>query len=170
MRVCWPTISVRPRSERGPRDGAPEPIAIDRLQQVVHRLHVKGANGVIVVCGDEHHEGHRRGVQCPQHLESVTSGHADIEEEQIRATARYRGDRFTPRPAFADNLHTRILLEQATDTLASKPFIIHDHRAEGARLDRDRIAVRHRRHLALRCSLCPRNRYAVTPRRLIAAT
>ena len=61
-----------------------EPLAVERLQQVVERAHLERPQRVLIVRGDEDHERHALAADRLDHLEPVHLRHLDVEEHQIR--------------------------------------------------------------------------------------
>ena len=47
---------------RGPHQGCQQPLAADRLEEVVERVDLEGIDGELVEGGNEDHQGHRLGV------------------------------------------------------------------------------------------------------------
>ena len=61
-----------------------EALVVERLQQVVQRMRLEGAQGELVVGGHEDHHGHTTDADRLQHVEAVDLGHLNVQEEQIR--------------------------------------------------------------------------------------
>src|SRR5689334_1541751 len=68
----------------GPPDGFGQPLPPYRLEDVVDGLEVEGLDGEALVGGDEHDERRcgEAGEQ-PGEVESVESGHVDVEEDDV---------------------------------------------------------------------------------------
>ena len=62
------------------------PLAIERLQQIINRIHLERPNGVLVERSRKHDLGKRHLAveQLLQHAESVEARHLHIEEHQVR--------------------------------------------------------------------------------------
>ena len=86
-------MAVRRRSRSPPFDalqlllrageGLAEALAVERLEQVVDRVHVERAQRVAVVGGDEDDERHLVGADRVDHVEAVGAGHLHVEEHQV---------------------------------------------------------------------------------------
>ena len=61
-----------------------EPLAAQRLEEVVDRADLVGVHRPVVVGGDEHHRrGHGHRGEHPGELQPVEPGHADVEEDDL---------------------------------------------------------------------------------------
>ena len=68
-------------------EGGFEPFVAEGFKQIIERVGLKGADGVLVVCGNK--DGERHGV-CPNsfdHFQAVELGHLHIEEDEIKGLA-----------------------------------------------------------------------------------
>jgi hypothetical protein len=59
--------------------GLPQPILIDRLQQIIERMDLERPDRILVVRGDEDDRRLMRVAQSSHHLESVEPRHLDVE-------------------------------------------------------------------------------------------
>ena len=75
-------VLARLQPHARPRQRLGQPLLAERLQQVVHRVHLERAQRVLVVGGREDHR-HLTADQL-QHLEAVQLRHLHVEEHQIR--------------------------------------------------------------------------------------
>jgi hypothetical protein len=107
-----------------------EALVVEGLQQVVQRLRLEGAQGELVVGGDEDHYGHTAGADRPEHVEAVDLRHLDVQEEQVRRRLLDHPDRFPAVRALGDDLHVPGLREQAADAPARQRLVVHDHGAD----------------------------------------
>ena len=62
---------------------AAEPIAIERLQQVIERRHLERLNGVLIVCGYENDDRATLGIELLQNSEPVQLRHLHVQEHQV---------------------------------------------------------------------------------------
>ncbi|MNV35677.1 hypothetical protein D3C71_1271290 [compost metagenome] len=73
---------VAGRAGPQPRQRLGEPVRADRLEQVVDRLDVEGAGGIVGMRGDEDHGG--CGFLAVQEIESRAGSQFDVQENGIR--------------------------------------------------------------------------------------
>ena len=71
----------RSRARFGAIERALETLGGKRFEQIVGRLRVEGAHGVLIVGGDEDHG--RLGVDQLEHLEAIELRHLDVEENKV---------------------------------------------------------------------------------------
>ena len=101
-----------------------EPLGLDRLQEIVDRIHREGIDRVFVIRGGEDDE--RIAVEALQQIESGQPGHLDVQEQHIdvvRAKKRHR--RFRIRRA-AHDLDARGCLKQTHQPLHRQPLVVDD--------------------------------------------
>jgi hypothetical protein len=98
-------------------------------------MRLEGAQGELVVGGDEDHHGHMTDADRLQHVEAVELGHLDVQEEQIRRRLFDGLDRFPAVRAFGDDLDVLCLREQVAYALARQRLVVHDHGADRHRAD-----------------------------------
>src|SRR5215212_4426908 len=79
----YPSCRVAPRYARA-GEGVVEPLSLERLEQIVERVDLEGAQRVLVEGGHEHHRGHPLGAHFGDHPEAVEVGHLDVEKDQVR--------------------------------------------------------------------------------------
>ena len=134
-RARFPRQLRRGRPLSQPRLGALqrplEALGAERLQQVIHRVGVESAHGVLVV---RRHEDHRRGVgprlDQLQHLEAVQFGHLDVEKHQVR---RGLGDglhRLEPVGALGHDLDFRVRRQHFAQEPARQFFVVDNYRPQ----------------------------------------
>ena len=106
-------------------EGFAEALLVDRLQQVVERMHLEGAHGVTVVGGDKN--GQRQSALLLQRLhyaEAVDFGHLDVEEDQVWLLALDSGDGRAAVTALGHDFQVGFFLQQAAQTPAGKGFVV----------------------------------------------
>ena len=103
--------------------GQRHPLRLRRLQQIIDRAVLEGADRVLVVRGDEDHMG--PAGQRPGRLDAVHPRHADIEKDDIGSQALHDGYRLA---AVAGLTHDQELgprfLQAVDDLLAHQAFIV----------------------------------------------
>ena len=108
-----------------------EALAVERLQQVVERLDLEGAQRVLIVGGHEHDRRHALGADRLNHLEAVELRHVHVEEHEIGRLGEDGLDGFDAVPGFADHLDVRFRTEQRFHPLARERLVVDDERADG---------------------------------------
>ena len=119
------------------RETAPRPIerlleavGVDRLQDVVHRVHRKGIHGVLVEGGDEDELSRQVGFdEPPRDLEAGQSRHLHVQKDDVGPEIAGLAQRVEAVRRLADNLDTASLTQQKAQLL-SRELLIVDH--EGA--------------------------------------
>ena len=107
-------------SRRAARSSAcAEPIARDRLQQIVDRFLLEGGDGVLVVRRLED-DGRPRLPQVPRHVESADLRHRDVEQQDVGPQRRDMVQRLDGVGRLADALHVQ-LVEQAAQPRRAPP-------------------------------------------------
>ena len=117
-------------AELGLGQGRLEALGAERLEQVVRRVHLEGAQGVPVVGGDEHHG--RARIQQLQHLEAVQPGHLDIQEQQVRRLLRGRPDGLEAIPAGGQHLDLRMAGQVLQEQGAGQVLVVRQQGGEPA--------------------------------------
>ncbi len=112
-----------------------EALAVERLQQVVERVDVEGAQRVVIERRHKHDERHARRTDGLDDLETARAGHLDVEEDQVRLQPPDGIDRLGPGGALGDDLQPVFRREERAQPLASKGLVIGDEDAH--------LAVRH---------------------------
>jgi len=86
-----------------------EPLLVERLEQVVHRRDLEGAQGVAVVGGDEDDGGQVAVGELPQHLEAVEVRDLDVQEEGVDGVGGQRLHRPAAAVEAADDVDVGVL-------------------------------------------------------------
>lgn len=107
-----------------------QPGARGRLQEVIERAGVKGAQGMLVVGRDENDGRQLLRPQGVEHVEPVHPRHLDVQEYQVRLVFADGGHRRRAVPAFAGYLYIRLGREQRAETLAPERLVIHQECAD----------------------------------------
>ena len=103
---------------------------IHGLQQIVHRARLEGANGVLVVRGDEHHQRHGFLRQLREHFETRHARHLDIEEHQVRLVGRDGRDGFAAVRALGNDLEILRCQQPDFQPAPGERFVVDDDRAD----------------------------------------
>ena len=106
-----------------------EPLAAERLEQVVERVHVERAEGELVVGRHEHDRRHPLGSHGGDDAEAVELGHLHVEEDEVGPVPLDRAHRFGAAGTGGDHLHVGLLAEQRRQPLARHRLIVRDDRA-----------------------------------------
>ena len=105
--------------------GQRQPLRVRRLQQIVDRALLEGADRVFVVGGDEDHMD--LAGQRPGRLDAVHPGHADVEKDDVGFQALHHGDRLAAIAGLADDQELGPGFLQAVDDLfAHQALIVGD--------------------------------------------
>ena len=107
----------------------PEPFRVDWLQQVVHRVHRERPQRVLVVGGDEDHDGNLARVEFLDHLEPVEHGHLHVEQHEVRPEPPDRLDRLPPVEARAGDLDVRLAGQQRPQPVDRQRLVVHQEQA-----------------------------------------
>ena len=137
------------RGRRGGRGAAPalhlgqgllQALQAHRLGEVVHRVELEGAHGMVGVRGDEH-DGRRPG-QCAQRVrqrQAVLAGHVDVEQHGIDGAAagrlqqrqRLGGVRGLGHGVARLRLLRLAVGQQRAQARAGQGFVVHDQDVHG---------------------------------------
>lgn len=104
---------------------------VEGLEQVVEGVDFEGAQGMLIVGGDE--EGRRHAVHAHRfdHIEAIQFGHLDIQEHEVRPQGFDGHHRLAAIAAFARDVHIRRVGEKVPQALAGEGFVIHDEDTDG---------------------------------------
>jgi len=111
-----------PRASQGPV----EPVLPDRLEQIVDRARVEGAESISVVSRQKNCDRHADGADRSQYLKSVDLWHLHIEEDEIGLLVSNRVDRRLAVAAFADDLDVGVAPKQTPDRAPRQPLIVRN--------------------------------------------
>ena len=104
-------------------DRREEAIAAERLQQVVDRRELEGADGVLIVGrGEDHRRRPRLGLA--QHVEPRQARQADVEAHQRRPRRRDHPDRPFAVPGLADDREPTVGLEEVPQLLPRERLVV----------------------------------------------
>jgi hypothetical protein len=127
-----PDADQHPLEERRVGRAAQAPHLVERLgealgahglHQVVHRLHLEGRHGVLVVRGGED-DGGQVGVR-PREREPVEPGHVDVEENHVGAVAPDALEGLEAVRGVAGHVGARQLGQHAQQPAARRRLIVH---------------------------------------------
>jgi hypothetical protein len=124
-----PALQLRPRA----RQGILEAIAIERLEQVVQRVHLERAERVSVERGDEDDERHPLRADGLDQLESGCTRHLHIEEHEIRTKGLDCRHRRRAILALGDDLHPVFEGEQHEQPLPREGLVVGNDHADPGR-------------------------------------
>jgi len=115
-------------------DGLLQPGGIDRLQQVVDRVHLEAFDRVLIVRGDEDDFRGRRARPGPdllaedlaRDLEAVHAGHLDVQEDHVRREILDQADRLDTVRRLPDHVDAAHLRQEEAQLLARQLLIVDD--------------------------------------------
>ena len=109
-------------------EGHHHPLRRDGLQHVVDRVHVEGADRVLVE-GRHEDDGHVAAEQL-QHLEAVELGHLHVEEQQVGGEVVHGLHRLEAVAALAYDLDATGTGQVLAQQRARRLLVVHDHDAQ----------------------------------------
>ena len=125
------TLEVLPRTD----ERLVKTLPVERLQQVVERVHVEGAQGVVIEGGHEDDQRHARRADGFDDLESARAGHLYVEKDQVRFQASDGVDRVGAGGALGHQFQPVFGREERAQPLAGQRLVIGDEDTH--------LAVRH---------------------------
>jgi hypothetical protein len=111
-----------------PVDRLGQTLAAAGLEQVVDRVLLEGAHGVMVVGGHEDHG--RTRVETAQEVEPVLARHLDVEQQQVDPLRCQSLARLDGRGGLADHGDAADLLEHPPQPRPGEALVVHDQDAE----------------------------------------
>lgn len=99
---------------------------VDRLQQIIQRLHFKGSQRVLVIGGEEDDARDRSLRQQPQHLYAAHPRHLDVEKYQVGLERKDRSDRVFAVGALTYDRHVGMLRQAKTHPATCQWFVVYD--------------------------------------------
>src|SRR5262249_1660169 len=105
-----------------------EPLAVERLEQVIERVDFKGAQRILIVGRDE--DDHRSLLDRLQYAEAVEFRNLHIQEEEVWLVSLDSRHSSQPVAAFANDLDFGVADEQVGDPLARQRLIINNQRTD----------------------------------------
>ena len=119
-------------SSPDPVDGRPEPVDLNRLQQVIDRVHLEGLDRVPVESCDENDVGIGAVLeQPPGDLESCKARHLDVQKNQVRPGVLYRFERVQTVGRLGDDVNSADLAEQVAQFFTRQSLVVHDDDSKG---------------------------------------
>ena len=112
---------------------------VKRLQQIVHTIHVKRADGVLVISRRKDNLRHRLGAPAPQaivlhHLlddcKPIQAGHLHIQKYQIRPVLLNQVDTLDSVRPLCNHVNAPHRIQKELKLLASQLFVVDDERGE----------------------------------------
>jgi hypothetical protein len=110
------------------RDRRREPRRSDRFEQVVQRVHVEGAQGVVVVRGHEHDPGRHRGAS--EEIEPRFARHLDVEEDDVRLLPGEMSRRLAHARRLSAHFDFGMHRQQRAQLLPRQALVVHDQRRQ----------------------------------------
>ena len=107
-----------------------EAFRIERLQQVIHGVHVERLDRVLVVGGDKHHRRHPFGADLSNDLEAGQARHLDVEEDERGLEVEDRAHRGGAVLRVTHDLDAGPVRQQEPDTFPRERFVVDDEDAE----------------------------------------
>src|SRR5258705_8305107 len=124
-----PRGAIRAQAPPGPLEGLFQAPGVDRLQQVIDRVHLEGFDGVLVK--SRHKYECRRLIialeQAPGHLEAGETGHLDVEEYEIGLVPLHGRDRLESVARLGDHFEGPELSELVAQLLARQLLVVYDY-------------------------------------------
>ncbi len=109
------------------------PFAVERLQQVIHRIHLEGAHRILVESGGKNHlrQTHPLVQQLLEHGEPVLTWHLHIQKDNVRLVRAHQFHGFDAIRPLCHHLHAFHRLQQIQQLLPGKRFVVDDERGYG---------------------------------------
>ncbi len=128
------TPAGRPARQLRPRaiDGPGKAIGVKRLEQIIQRVHLEGAQRVLIERRHEHHHRRRVRVELLQHREAVAARHLHVEKENVGPHAAHGGDRLGAALAAGHHLAIALRAQQRFHPRPGQGLVIGNHNAEAA--------------------------------------
>ena len=104
------------------------PLLVERLQQVVDRVHLERLDRILVKGGGENDLGKSDFLveQFLDDAEAVEAGHLHVEKDQVGIVLADQVDAFEPVLALGHDVHVADIFQQEGKFVAGKLFIVHD--------------------------------------------
>ena len=142
-----------------PTPGPPERLVqaggIDRLEQVVHRVHLEGVQRVLIERG---HEDHVRGSGARRYLardlEPRQSRHLDVQKDHVGLEIFEHADGGDAVVSLADDLHVTSLRQEEAQLLPRELLVIHNNGTQRQHL-RQRFLPERRARVSQSARRCP---------------
>src|SRR5262245_13128464 len=106
--------------------GRIESLAIEGLEQVVERVYLKGAYGILIVGSDKDDVWSRAAVKRFQHFETAQLWHLYVQKDEVGLQRLDRFYCFTTIHTLRNNLDFRLTFQHLANHLASKWFVVDD--------------------------------------------
>uniref|UniRef100_E6Q049 Uncharacterized protein n=1 Tax=mine drainage metagenome TaxID=410659 RepID=E6Q049_9ZZZZ len=121
----------------GAFDSLKDASLIERLEQIIDRVDIEGADRVLIKGRGEDDLGHALDKlminEVPKESESVETGHLDIEKENVGLMDGDEFDGLNAVGGFGENLHISGGIEEKTQLFARQGFVVNDERAKRGR-------------------------------------
>src|SRR5579872_615364 len=101
-----------------------EALLVERLEQIIERMHLEGLHRVTVVSGHKNNHRHAPSANGLEYAETIQFRHLHIEKNQIRFAFFNGRDGSPPVGALSNHLDLRIAGEQTADSLAAQRLVI----------------------------------------------
>ena len=107
-----------------------EALVVVGLQQIVHGAELEGLDSVLVVGGDEDHEGHQFPGDAPHRFKAVHLGHLHVQQEQAGAVFAHGLHGLQPVAAFGHYFQFGILGDEPGEMCARCGLVVRDDGAD----------------------------------------
>jgi hypothetical protein len=107
-----------------------KPFAIERLEQIIHRVDFERLKRVVIVGGDKNEHRHRFAREGGADFEPAQSRHLHIQENQVRPLFLNGRNRLPAIGAFADDFEIALRFQQLANARARWSFVVHNERAD----------------------------------------
>ena len=104
-------------------------LAVEGLQQIIHRVHFERLDRILIEGGREDDLGQRNFLveQFLDNAEAVEAWHLHVQKNQIRTVLADQIDRFHSIFALGYDLHIADVLQQISEFISGQLLIIDDH-------------------------------------------
>ena len=110
--------------------GLLETLAVEGLQQVVHRRHVEGVEGKALMRRGKDDRGAFLLGQLGDDLQAVAAGHRHVEQDQVGRRGLDQRHGLGPAAALADDLDRRLSLEETAQPVARERLVVDNEGAD----------------------------------------
>src|SRR5215207_11299376 len=124
-----PRRHLAPDGPLGACDRLAQALLVERFEEVIDRVDLERAEGVLVVGRYENHRRHRLHADGLDDLEAADFGHLHVEEDQVRPESADGLDRLAAVGALGDDLDLRVV-EQNLDALPRQLHVVNDDRPD----------------------------------------
>lgn len=110
----------------GAFEGEVESCVVEGLEEIVEGSGFEGAQGVLIVCGDEDYGGRHVVAEEFEYIEAVALGHLNVEEEKVGLEGADRRGRVDTGAAFGEDFNCGIAAQEDCEIGSRERFIVDD--------------------------------------------